>query len=58
MSVSASMRVMFAMAAAVMLSGCEVIGDIFQAGMAVGIFLVVGAVALIWYLVSSVRRRV
>jgi hypothetical protein len=58
MSVPASMRLMFALMAAMTLSGCELIGDIFQAGMAVGIFLVIGAVGLIWYLVASVRRRV
>ena len=40
------------------LAGCELAGDIFQAGMAVGIFLVIAAVALIVFLVSKVRRRV
>ena len=58
MSVSASLRLMFALLAVTALAGCELAGDIFQAGMAVGIFLVIGAVALLWYVVSSVRRRV
>ncbi len=58
MSFSASLRLMFALLPATALAGCELVGDIFQAGMAVGIFLVIGAVALLWYLVASVRGRV
>ena len=58
MSGSASLRMIFVVLAAMTLSGCELIGDIFQAGMAVGIFLVVAAILLIAYLVNSVRRRV
>ena len=38
------------------LTGCEIIGDIFQAGMAVGIIMVVLVVALIWWLITKVRR--
>jgi len=52
------LRLIFVFLAAVTLTGCEVIGDIFQAGMAVGIFLVIAAIALIGYLVATVRRRV
>ena len=52
------LRLIFVFLAAFTLTGCEVIGDIFQAGMAVGIFLVIAAIALIAYLVSTVRRRV
>jgi hypothetical protein len=58
MSGSTSVRLIFVLLAALALPGCELIGDIFQAGMAVGIFLVVVAVLLIAYLVNSVRRRV
>ena len=58
MAVSAWMRLMFVLMAAITLSSCELIGDIFQAGVAVGVFLVIGAVALIWYLVANVRGRV
>jgi hypothetical protein len=58
MSGSASLRLIFVVLAALALPGCELIGDIFQAGMAVGIFLVVAAILLIAYLVNSVRRRV
>jgi hypothetical protein len=52
------LRLIFVCFAAVTLTGCEIIGDIFQAGMAVGIFLVIAAIALIGYLVATVRRRV
>ena len=52
------LRLIFVCLAAVTLTGCEVIGDIFQAGVAVGIFLVIAAIALIGYLVATVRRRV
>jgi hypothetical protein len=58
MSFPAVLRLIFVLLAAIALPGCEVIGDIFQAGMAVGIFLVIAAIALIAYLVTRVRRRV
>jgi hypothetical protein len=38
------------------LSGCELIGDIFQAGMAVGIIAVVVVVGLILWIVSKLFR--
>jgi hypothetical protein len=34
------------------LSGCEMIGDIFKAGVWVGVLLVVGVIALIVWLIS------
>jgi hypothetical protein len=37
-------------------SACDVIGDIFQAGMAVGIIVVILIVAVIGFLVSRLRR--
>jgi hypothetical protein len=40
---------------AVALSGCEVIGDIFQAGVWVGAILVIGIIALIVWLVSKAK---
>ena len=36
------------------LGGCEVIGDIFQAGMAVGVIMVVLIVAVIVFLVRKI----
>lgn len=38
------------------LSGCELIGDIFQAGMAVGIIVVVVVVGLILWIVGRLFR--
>jgi hypothetical protein len=55
---SAFSRLVLVLVAGVALAGCELVGDIFQAGMAVGIFLVIAAVALIVFLISKVRRRV
>jgi len=37
------------------MSGCEMIGDIFQAGVWVGALLVVGVIALIIWMVSRSR---
>lgn len=42
---------------ALLFTACEIIGDIFQAGMYVGIFIVVALVALVFYLISRFRRR-
>jgi hypothetical protein len=36
-------------------AGCELVGDIFQAGMAVGVIVVVLALALVVWLVAKVR---
>lgn len=51
-------RLFLVLLAGVMLAGCELAGDIFQAGMAIGIFLVIAAVALVVFLINKVRRRV
>lgn len=39
------------------LTGCEVIGDIFQAGVWVGVLLVVGVVVFVLWLIGKVGRR-
>ena len=51
-------RLLAVMAAALSLQACELIGDIFQAGMAVGIFLVLLFVGVVIFLISKVRTRV
>ena len=38
------------------LSSCEVIGDIFEVGVWVGVIIVVAVIALIWWIVSRFRR--
>lgn len=58
MVISAFSRLFFVLVAGIMLAGCELVGDIFQAGMAVGIFLVIAIVALVVFLFTKVRRRI
>ena len=58
MVLSAFSRLVLVLVAGVTFAGCELAGDIFQAGMAVGIFLIIAVVALVVFLVSKVRRRV
>jgi len=41
---------------AVTLTGCEVIGDIFKAGVWVGVLLVLGVIGLVIWLVSRMNR--
>ena len=38
-------------------TSCEAIGDIFQAGMSVGIFLVILVIAIIVWIISKFRGR-
>ena len=42
----------FLLSATVALAGCEVIGDIFKAGVWTGVILVVGAVGVVIWLIS------
>ena len=58
MVVAAFSRLFFVLVAGIALSGCELVGDIFQAGMAVGIFIVIVVLAIVAFLVSKVRRKV
>ena len=39
-----------------LLTSCEVIGDIFQAGMTVGIVIVIAVIVLIVWLISRFRK--
>ena len=41
---------------AVSLSGCEVIGGIFKAGMWTGVIIIVAVVALILFLIGKTRK--
>ena len=49
------LRLVLVLLATVSLAGCEAIGDIFQAGMAVGVFMVVIVIALIGFAVAKLR---
>lgn len=37
------------------LAACELVGDIFQAGMAVGVLMIVIVIAIVGFLVSKIR---
>ena len=39
------------------MNSCEVIGDIFKAGMGVGVFIVIAIVAVILFLISKFFRN-
>jgi hypothetical protein len=52
------MRLLPVLLAVVALSGCELVEGIFKAGIVVGLFLVIFAVALVVFLVNKVRRHV
>ena len=58
MLVATFSRLFLVVLAGITLAGCELAADIFQAGMAIGIFLVIAVVALLFFLVNKVRRRV
>ena len=51
-------RVSLVLLAGIALSGCEVVGGIFKAGMAVGVFFVIAIIALIAFVVTKTRRRI
>ena len=49
------LRLLLVLVATLSLTACEVVGDIFQAGMAVGVIIVVGVIALIGFLIAKIR---
>ena len=49
------LRLLLVLVATLSLTACEVIGDIFQAGMAVGVIMVVAVIALIGFVIAKVR---
>jgi hypothetical protein len=51
-------RISLVILAGIALSGCEVVGGIFKAGMAVGVFLVIAVIVLIAFVVSKARKRI
>ena len=51
-------RVSLVLLAGIALSGCEIVGGIFKAGMAVGVFFVIAIIALIAFVVTKARRRI
>ncbi|HET9194518.1 MAG TPA: hypothetical protein VFO21_16665 [Vicinamibacterales bacterium] len=49
------LRLLLVLVTTISLTACEVVGDIFQAGMAVGVIMVVGVIALIGFLIAKIR---
>lgn len=49
------LRVLIVLLVALPLTACEAIGDIFQAGMAVGVIAVVLVIAVVGFLVAKLR---
>jgi hypothetical protein len=49
------LRLLLVLLATVTLAGCEAIGDIFQAGMAVGIIAVLIVIAFVGFIVAKIR---
>lgn len=49
------LRLLLVLVATLSLAACELVGDIFQAGMAVGVIMVIAVIALIGFIVVKVR---
>jgi hypothetical protein len=49
------LRLLLVLVTTLSLTACEVVGDIFQAGMAVGVIMVVAVIALIGFLIVKIR---
>ena len=54
-AVQFQVRMLVLVAVALATSGCELVGDIFQAGMTVGILAVVALIAIVFFVVSRLR---
>ena len=51
-----TLNILLASVFALLLSGCELIGDVFKVGMWVGIIAVVAVLVLIGFVISKFRR--
>ena len=52
---SLALRIYAVLVLAVLSAGCELVGDIFKAGMWVGIIMVVGIIALVMFAVGKLK---
>lgn len=57
MNTATLQRITLLLALSIFTAGCELIGDIFQAGFVVGIIIVLVIVAVIGWIVSRFRGR-
>jgi TRAP-type C4-dicarboxylate transport system permease large subunit len=53
---STALKLSFLFLILTMFTSCEAIGDIFKAGMGVGIFIVIAVVAIIIWIISRFRK--
>jgi hypothetical protein len=51
-----ALRLLLLLVSTVVIGGCELIGDIFQAGMFVGVVLVLLIIGVIMFLLRKIRR--
>ena len=51
-----ALRLLLLLVSTVVLGGCELIGDIFQAGMFVGVVLVLLIIGVIMFVLRKIRR--
>ena len=49
------LRLLLVLVATLSLAACEMVGDIFQAGMAVGVIMVIAVIALIGFVFAKMR---
>ena len=49
-------RLLLVLLAALPLTGCEAIGDIFQAGMAVGVIMILAVIGVIAFIVAKIKN--
>ena len=56
-SITAPLTMMIVFSLLLLLSGCEVIGDIFGAGVYTGMFIVIAVIVLIIILIARMMRK-
>ena len=49
------LRILLVVLATISLAGCEAIGDIFQAGMAVGVIMILAVVGVIAFIIAKIK---
>ena len=50
------LRLLVLVLVALPLAGCELVGDIFQAGMAVGVIMILAVVGVIAFIVAKIKN--
>ena len=50
------LRLLLVLVATLSLAACEMVGDIFQAGMAVGVIMILAVIGLIAFVVAKIKN--